>query len=203
MNKKTDTKRFRIAIEGMAAVFRQEPTQALFHGFWEGLKALPIETVEAAVTRGIMECKFMPNPAELREFAGVPSAADAALLAWLTFEQAVVSHGGYATVDFEDRAINATVRHLGGWNRCCSMPTEEFDKWLKKEFLATYPTMTKSKGGPSGDSLGGLHDISNSAMGIEHKREIIRVPSVKPDLLRLEQTDEPKQIQQDFDRGKN
>ena len=103
----------------------------------------------------------MPSPAELRELAGDLGARDAAILAWDAFERAVVSHGGYSTVLFEDPAINATVRQLGGWERCCEMPTEQFDTWLRKDFERIYAVMAKTGRG-SDDALLGTFARENA-----------------------------------------
>jgi|GEM_PF-5684442 len=180
-----DRARFGLALAGTAATFRQEATKALVHGYWMGLKDLEVEQVELGFAQAMRQSRFMPTVAEVRELAGILSGDDAALIAWETFQKAVSRHGAYASVKFQDRAINATVRNLGGWERLCGLPAEEFDKWLRKDFLAVYPTMAKSAAGPAGEALGGIHDRQNNAIGHKSQKAIAFVESEIPDHLRL------------------
>lgn len=58
--------------------------------------------------------------------------------AFHVLDKAVSSLGGDRSVNFHDGAINATVRLLGGWQKCCDQPREEFEKWYRKDFIKTY-----------------------------------------------------------------
>lgn len=162
----SDRERFALAVNAMAATFRQEPTRAMLHGYWLGLRDLPVEAVEKAVEAGIRNCRFMPAVAELREYAGGPKPEDCAQLAWAAFERAVVTHGGYRSVVFDDAIIHAVVRSLGGWERCCELAPEEFDKWLRKDFLATYASFARTGVVPAvAASLPGIFDRENAIHG--------------------------------------
>ena len=147
-----------------------------------GLQDLPMDVVERALAAAIRSCRFMPAVLEIRELAGVPSDQDAALIAWMTFERAVEQVGGYASVDFEDKAINATVRSLGGWERLCGLPPEEFDKWLRKDFLVAYTSVRRTgvmEG--MGAALGGICDRENSALGYRPTKPPVAIPSLRPE----------------------
>lgn len=172
----SDRERFAVLMNGMASTFRQEPTEALLTGYWIGLRDLPIEAIESAVGRGLRECRFMPCVAELREMAGDIRPEDRAIQAWVCFERAVTEHGGYASVDFEDSLINATVRALGGWERCCGMPAEEFDRWLPREFQRVYSSFARSGVDPELRlPLGGICSRQNAGLGVATSREPARI----------------------------
>jgi len=129
---------FALVINSMAAMFRQEPTKALLHGYWLGLQDLDLKAVELAAVRAMRTKTFMPSVVELRELTGELTHGQRAMKAWAAFELAVVQHGGYASVTFDDSILTATIRNLGGWQRLCEMPTSEFQKWLRKDFERVY-----------------------------------------------------------------
>ena len=54
----------------LAGCLRQEVTTALLEGFCLALADLSESELRRAVGKALCECKFMPAPAELREFAG-------------------------------------------------------------------------------------------------------------------------------------
>ena len=171
---KTDLPRFTEMLAALASTFNREADRPFFMGYEMALDDLPIEAIERACRRAIRKCKFMPSGAELRELAGELSGDARPALAWRAFEKAVVAQGGYRSVLFDDPLINATVRNLGGWQRCCELPAEEFDKWLRKDFLATYEAYMR--GGVNGDGhfpLVGIFAQQNAIAGKSH-------PSTEP-----------------------
>ena len=150
----SDRAKFVLAIQALAAAFRAEVSEALLEGYWLALDDLELSAVGAAVKRALRECRFMPAANELRSLAGEVRPAHRAVLAWDAFSAAVVRHGGYASVDFDDPIINATVHSLGGWERCCEMPAAEFDKFLRKDFERVYVALFAS--GVTADRAGAL-----------------------------------------------
>lgn len=135
--------RFGQAIGAVCLTFGREIKDLLLHGYRLGLEDLSIEQIEHACKRAMSECDKMPVPAELRKLAGVPSAADAAMLAWQVVEDST-SIGAYRSVDFSDPVINATIRSLGGWPAILDRSAEEFDKWVRRDFLATYAALART-----------------------------------------------------------
>lgn len=136
----TDVERFRNAIQALADSYRQKSTPGMFHGYRMGLAGLSIDAIERACAIALQKCKFMPVPAELRELSGTggESYDSMAERAFHVLDRAVSTLGGDASVNFQDGAINAAVRLLGGWQKCCDQPREEFEKWYRKDFLKTY-----------------------------------------------------------------
>jgi hypothetical protein len=167
----------------MGEGYRQTVTAATIAAYELGLGDLPIVAIEQAVKRALRTSKFMPTPAELRELAGEAKPEDRAVLAWSAFERAVLQHGGYASVCFDDAVINATVRSLGGWQRCCGLPPEEFDKWLRKDFLQAYSAFCRAGVGPDAAApLVGIHDQQNALTHPTHVKAVMLVKTGLPPL---------------------
>lgn len=169
-------------IAAMARTFSRDADEATFTGYELGLSDVPLDRIKQAVVRAIRELKFMPTVAELRELAGELTADVRAVKAWDAFQKAVVRHGYYKSVDFDDPVINATVRNLGGWERVCDLPASEFDKWFRKDFERCYKAFCQAGIGPdAGAPLLGYHDRNNMAGGfIEHVKPPLRITTDLP-----------------------
>lgn len=150
-------------IAALALSFGKESPTAMLLGYAMGLDDISTPDLRRAVARAMKECRFMPVPMELRELAGVPNGTQRAALAFDIFANAVSLHGGYASVSFDDPLINATVRNLGGWERCCNVgasdDVSQFDVWLRKEFERVYSGMLRS--GANANLCGPLVGIAN------------------------------------------
>jgi hypothetical protein len=145
----TDDEKFAMAITALAESYRQKVTPGLFHGYRMGLAGLSAADIERACALALQKCKFMPVPAELRELAGTggESYDSMAERAFHVLDKAVSQLGGDRSVNFHDGAINAAVRLLGGWQKCCDQPREEFEKWYRKDFLKTYVNICRNGAG--------------------------------------------------------
>ncbi len=179
----------------LAATFRTEASEAMLEGYWIGLEDIPFSAVQSSVVQAMRASKFMPNVAELREFAGdrKVSLADRAQVAWGVFERAVVQHGAYRSVSFDDPIVNATVRSLGGWQRCCDLPVTEFDTFLRQSFLKAYEAFART--GASDDlsaPLLGIHDQHNGLHGYGTKKPVMIATGLPP-LARLEKQQREQQ----------
>ena len=136
-----------VVVGMLCEAFNRKPSVPMIEAYYIGIGDLSDEAIDAAgtaVLRG--DYKFMPTPGELRGLAstngaGVEARCDAA---WMVFNRAIDAHGGARSVNFRDALINATVRLLGGWERCCTLPKEEFEKWYRKDFFATYTRLMAS-----------------------------------------------------------
>lgn len=142
----SDKGRFALAIGAMLETFGQEATKARLHGYWLGLRSLPIESVEEAVARVLETCgdKFPPPPAKLRETASGGSTEDMAISAWNDVQKAIPL-GPYRHVDFQDRVINATIRSLGGWPAMFDRLVDaDSEHWYRVGFLKAYAALRRS-----------------------------------------------------------
>ena len=157
---------FVLGINALAATFRQEVTEAMLTGYEMGLGDLPLSAIKQAIVRAMRTKTFMPAVAELRELAGELTIDQRVVKAWGAFEKAVIAHGGYTSVDFDDQTINATVRNLGGWERLCEMPASEFDKWLRKDFERVYRGLVNTQlSAEEAAPLIGIHERGNRFNG--------------------------------------
>jgi len=139
------SQRITAAVAALCEAFNRQPTPATFAAYEIGLKGLSEEQVERATAMALAKCKFMPVPAELRELAGTggESYDSMAERAFHVLDKAVSQLGGDRSVNFHDGGINAAVRLLGGWQKCCDQPREEFEKWYRKDFLKTYVSICR------------------------------------------------------------
>lgn len=156
------------AITMLAEAFGRQATDVTFRAYIAGLEGLSVEQIETGVNRALRTCKFMPAPAELRELSGELKGQDRAVKAWLAFEKAVATIGGYKTVSFDDVVINAVVRSVGGWQHCCTMSPTEFDTFLRKKFIDAYDSLYRSGvGEEEAAPLPGEFDRENCRLGYE------------------------------------
>lgn len=157
---------FSALLSMLAAAFGVEMSEARFEAYWLGLVGISIQDLKTAIARAIRSERFMPTPVVLRELAGEQSASHLAVRAWTAVRLAIRAHGAYATVDFDDHAINATVRVLGGWVRLCSTESEELDRFVRRDFTRIYEGYT-GFGVPSVDGapLEGIHALNASSSG--------------------------------------
>lgn len=141
-----------------------------------GLEGLSPDDVEKAAVVALRERKYMPTPSELRELSGRGRRDDRPLLAWMAVSKAISAVGAYASPDFDDLIINATIRAIGGWVRLCGLGGNELDVWARREFLAAYATLQRSP--PSDDALAPLSGLGNRQVevrtGLPWAGEVVR-----------------------------
>ena len=188
----------------LAEAFGQKVTPIRLMAYDAGLSDVPLAALNAAVVRAIRESRFMPTVAELRDLCGVASgridAKDRPLLAWQAVRGAISKVGAYDSPAFDDAAINATIRELGGWPLLCDTPIDEMH-WLEKRFCATYSALCSVKlPSDQTERLAGITEISNGRDGyasepipVAHIR-CLTSPNVasEPITRRLEQREVPK-----------
>lgn len=173
---KEELTRFSNAIAALFSVFQKEADEAVYAAYELGLEDLPVEAIEYAVRRALRECKYLPTPAELRELTGSVSLKERAVLAFDVFARALKGSdarpglGPYKSVDFDDRAINATVHTLGGWVHAYEIPEKEFRTTYRQRFESTYQVYAKNGvSREQGGYLMGISERGNRANGFESK----------------------------------
>ena len=189
----------------LAEAFGQKITPIRLMAYEVGLSDVPLASLNAAVVRAIRESRFMPSVAVLRELCGVASGhidvKDRPTLAWQAVRAAISKVGGYDSPSFDDAAIHATIRELGGWPLLCDTPIDEIH-WLEKRFCATYSALCSVKL-PSDQTkrLTGITEVGNGREGYGSapipvaQIRCLTSPSVssEPITRRLEQQEVPKQ----------
>jgi len=125
----------------LCEAFARKPTKAMFMAYEAGLQGLSSAQLKVACLTSLQQNRqFMPSPGELRELGlsdgvGFESVSSRA---WDCLCGGIRLVGSSGSPNFEDALINAVVRHFGGWERVCGMPTDEFEKWFRKDFEKIY-----------------------------------------------------------------
>ena len=167
---------------------------------------LTIDQLKAGIIATVRSYTFagFPPVGTIRENCGLVSglitAKDRPLLAWQAVRGAISKVGAYDSPAFDDAAINATIRELGGWVELCETKLDEMH-WLEKRFCATYSALCSVKLPPDQtERLAGLTEIGNEREGyasepipVAHIR-CLTSPNVadEPITRRLEQREVPK-----------
>lgn len=182
---KTELQEFVRYLAALASSFGREADEPTCMAYEIGLSDLPLEACRQAMMRAMRECKFMPSPAELRELAGVVTAKSRVVLAWDAFDSAVQRHGYYDSVSFDDPVLNATIRNLGGWQRVCDLPAEQYETFFRKEFDRVYLALLQTGVTPEqGAPLLGFYATQNSGNG-QPIAEPVLIETGLPDVPRL------------------
>lgn len=108
----------------------------------------------------------MPTPADFLEHLGGGSAEDKAEVEVGKVLSAISSHGGYASVVFDDPVTQAViVQAYGGWVKLCEeCGRDEPEKWFRKEFAKTWAAYNR-QGIQQHGHLPGRIEITNSSNG--------------------------------------
>lgn len=176
----TERKRLAVAVGALAEAYRQTITAATIAAYELALDDMPIAAIEGAVRRGLRESRFMPTAHELRELAGESSPADRAVVAWQAVVNANYKHGYTVTVSFDDPAINATIRTLGGWESFTERMEQE-PVWAQKDFERVYQTFCRRGVMPrEAAPLGGFHSRSNHGRFPSHVPQPVLIHTTLP-----------------------
>lgn len=134
-----DRPAFCALIDQVAAAYGREATKALYQAHWSALRDLPLEAVERGVSTILRtHAGFMPSPADVRAHSGVMTVEERAEHAWETVVDSIRSPGGFTSVEFEDRAVTAAIRRMGGWVALTGKDSSELHTWSRKEFVRLY-----------------------------------------------------------------
>ena len=144
MKTKAEKTEFVKYLAALASTFNRECDQAMQTGYWIGLEDVELAAFKKSVEVSMRACKFMPTVAELREFAGEMRIEDRAQLAFAALSDAHRRHSYYHSVDFDDRAINATVRALGGWEMVSVTDGKEWNSFFRDRFLKMYSAYARN-----------------------------------------------------------
>ena len=127
----------------LAATFSKVLTEEMIDGYLVGLQDLHPAQLSGAVTVALRSCRFMPTPAELRDFAGLGASARkrACADAWEAIRQAMRTHGYTHSVDFGPLP-NAIVRNMGGWVSLCEERVDQLT-WARKRFEETWELLAR------------------------------------------------------------
>lgn len=177
----SDSEEFQALLTDALAFWKQDATEFTLSVWWEACKGYTLEQVRKALTAHAMHPErggFAPRPSDfVRELSG--TFTDRALIAWARVSRAMSEVGSYATVDFGDPIIHATVRELGGWTAICRVPNDE-QQFLQKRFCDFFRTYTTRGVTEAPLALQGDHDTSNAAKALESPDAVRRLGQAAP-----------------------
>ncbi len=180
MDESNDTKKaFAEAITGLLVAFDKKPSTVRLRIYFVALRDLSLEEVQAGVVAALRACKFCPKPAELRELV-LGTGEDQALLAWNDVLKSQPL-GAWKHVDFADKIINATIRHLGGWvdmfDACRDARAESF---YQQKFVKAYLAFARQ--GVSEEATRPLAGLAESTNGRPPVPKRIECQGTRPTL---------------------
>lgn len=181
----------------LSEYFNKPLSDALASIYYRALKGLTDDQMKSAVSAAVETKQFMPKVVELIELVqGKPE--DISLAALERLDHAVRHAGKYRSVDFEDKAINATIRLMGGWPRLCETDEDEWRQFRSREFQRIYSSLSKrpvpaDTGAPlvgiaEAENLKKGHDIE-PPMRIERRRDLVLLPASNEEVLMLPEGD--------------
>lgn len=141
--------------------------------WFEMLKDIDDEAFLQGIVRTIQEGDDWPTIAKIRKACKAASGdgltpEDRAASLWLTLRRAVKSYGGHVSIQFDDPALNATVRAVfGGWPELCEMQSRDIDR-CERRFSETYGRLlTTGINSRDAAAMPGIIDKQRSRGGFE------------------------------------
>ena len=149
----------------LCTTYNKEATKTLMSAYYMVLSELSKEQFQDAIKKMLATRKYtnLPMPADILE-AVYGNPDDEALIALKELEDAMGIFGAYKSVIFKNKLIMACVEGMGGWQRICQMPLDEW-KFQKQEFLKLYKAYMKSGKAPLVDYLVGIAEQKNRFEG--------------------------------------
>ena len=162
--KPDDFDRFDALIQGVADCYGQTLTAPGIVMRFKMLEQFEFAEVEKAALSIMATRKYtsMPTPADFLEHLSGGSVEDRAEVEAGKVLNAIMRHGGYASVVFDDPVTQAVITHAyGGWPKLCEdCGAEEPEKWFRKEFARTWAAYRRQDVRFFG-ALAGRTEISN------------------------------------------
>ena len=112
--------------------------------------------------------KNFPQVAEIIQYATHTTESeldDRIVLAKQMLKNTIVRYGSYGSVEFTDKGIHAVIDALDGWQKMCSMSSDELEKFLTFEFTKIYKAYTRHNY-PVTQYYIGIHDAANGTNNI-------------------------------------
>jgi hypothetical protein len=137
-------KELAFTVRGYLGTFGREPSDIVVSAYVGVLGELTDQQCLCAINAAASQDREYPLSAGQLRTLGITGGLGRDVLvqrAWDTLCRAITTHGYTQSVNFSDGLINATVRHLGGWEYACSRPVEDFEKWYRRDFIETYSAL--------------------------------------------------------------
>ena len=132
---------FSVMISGLAEVFPGNSASfspARARAYWIALEDVPRDALNLAAKIALQTCRYMPTPAELRDFAGVNTTAEQrAERAFEIVNHAMRTLSRDASVNFGP-LVNRVICQMGGLREIAEQSGQEWAVWGRKRFIETF-----------------------------------------------------------------
>jgi hypothetical protein len=143
------------AVTTMFLAYDKEADEHRMAAYVSCFDGFPINEVTQAIATALRTEQFMPSPARILAIGGlVVSFETRAHVAFEALGKAVSEHGRYRSVKFSDPILTQTVKSLGGWEKVCDEPPDNWDVHFKRNFIAAYKANCELRRGSTGKLLG-------------------------------------------------
>lgn len=149
----------------LGVIYDQIISEEKMNIYYELLRSYSIDVLQKGATRLIKErtTASFPKPAEIIEkIEG--NLEDKANLAWEKVTKAMLKHGHYQSVSFDDHVIHSVMQVMGGWAETGNWLKDDM-KWKRIEFCKLYNSMSLKDKHPK--YLTGCVENINSISGHE------------------------------------
>ena len=138
--------------------------------YYLALSNLTVEQLNSAFISMVRNrvYKNFPQVAEIIQYATHTTENeldDRIVLAKQMLKNTIVRYGSYGSVEFADKGIHAVIDALDGWQKMCSMSSDELEKFLTFEFAKIYKAYTRHNY-PVTQYYIGVHDAANGTNNI-------------------------------------
>ena len=159
-----------------------EMTKEKLNIYYLALSSLTVEQLNKAFIAMVKNrvYKNFPQIAEILQYASGTTENeldDRIVIAKRMLKNAIVRYGSYGSVEFEDKSIHAVIDAFDGWQKLCTMNSDELEKFLNFEFSKIYKAYARNKYQVSNYYIG-FYDMQNGTKNINK----IGFMSMKPSL---------------------
>lgn len=138
-----DELKFVAYMADVLAFYRKDASKFALDVWVEACRPFDLSQITAALSahaRDPDRGSFCPMPSDIvRQLAG--TAGDRAALAWGRVFESMKRIGAYTDVAFDDPAIHACIRDLGGWPALCRSQLDEMG-FIQSRFVAAHRAYT-------------------------------------------------------------
>jgi len=163
-----DSNGFRVLMVGAAEVYGRQISDQLISVYWKVLEQYQFDDVARGFNRHLENPdtgQFWPKPGDIIRHIGGDTGTQA-LAAWTRVSNAVRWHGSWASVDFADDKIHATIRDMGGWIKICETEEKELP-FIRNQFCKRFQAYVVNPPMETPPALIGREESGNASLGFQ------------------------------------
>lgn len=130
---------FKQLMQGVHDFYNRDLSEFALSVWWGAMKPYEFAEVKHALNRHLVDPDagvYMPKPADVvRVLDG--NRSDTAAMAWAKFMRALTGAWASESLLFDDPAIHAVIRDMGGWPKVATITNDELP-FRQREFEAKY-----------------------------------------------------------------